>query len=429
MIVILLMNFVYDFCASRLSSAVLITLVTLFFAVFLCVFPHFLGEKWDMVHLSEKALSKLEQTKIPVRTLEALAGRQFTPKGLRDELRRTGIPPVRAQEIEDQAEHCLSVTLPFLGNRPWKYVFITLYNLFVGVYSLFSITIFWSFVNEVFSSEEARHNFGTITAGGTLGGLLGSQITSYLSSKIRLGDMLFISLGVLLVTLVFMKLMLPYKIEEKKKTMASRDNSFSLVYSSTYLQWMLLAMFLTTSGGTMLAYQMNALVKTTIQDQAARAAFWANMNFWINGLGLFFQVVLVRFVILRFGMTTGLLISPLTDLTGSLMLSCSPRLSFGSFCQIGRYSTEYSFNRASKEMLYTPTTREFKYQAKALIDTFVFRAGDGIISLVLILLASAPLRYIAIISLFVNLLRILPALALAKEYRAILEKSGEKPPV
>jgi AAA family ATP:ADP antiporter len=241
--------------------------------------------------------------------------------------------------------------------------------------------------------------------------------------------MLFISLGVLLVTLVFMKLMLPYKIEEKKKTMASGDNSFSLVYSSTYLQWMLLAMFLTTSGGTMLAYQMNALVKTTIQDQAARAAFWANMNFWINGLGLFFQVVLVRFVILRFGMTTGLLISPLTDITGSLLLSCSPRLSFGSFCQVGRYSTEYSFNRASKEMLYTPTTREFKYQAKALIDTFVFRAGDGIISLVLILLASAPLRYIAIISLFVNLLRILPALALAKEYRAILEKSGEKPPV
>ncbi|RJR13105.1 hypothetical protein C4588_01315 [Candidatus Parcubacteria bacterium] len=365
MVVIFLVNFLYDLLARSFSSAKLITLVTVFFAILLSLFPFLLNRNWP------------------------------------------------------------EVNLPILGLQPGKYIFIVLYNLFVGIYNLFVVTMFWSFVNEIFLVEEARNNFGAVTAGGTLGGLLGSKITTYLSTRMHIGNLLFFSVAFLLITLCFMKLLLPYKkTEETVKTKntppVKKKNGFELIRGSTYLQWMLIAMFLTTSTGTMLSHQMNALVKTSIESQAERAIFWANMNFWINGLGFIFQIFLVRFVVCRFGIMTSLLIAPVVDCTGSFLLSNSLQLNFGRFSHVGKYSSEYSFNRASREMLYTPTDRDFKYQAKAVIDTFIFRLGDGITSLLLISLASLPLRYIAFIGLFVNLLRIIPAIALANHYKIML---------
>jgi ATP:ADP antiporter, AAA family len=38
---------------------------------------------------------------------------------------------------------------------------------------------------------------------------------------------------------------------------------------------------------------------------------------------------------------------------------------------------EYSITRPSRDALYTVVTREEKYKAKSLIDTFVYRGGDA----------------------------------------------------
>ncbi|MEQ8222156.1 MAG: Npt1/Npt2 family nucleotide transporter, partial [Candidatus Eremiobacterota bacterium] len=364
MIVILLVNYVYDFCARVLSSSRLILFMTLFFGAGLCLFPFLLN--------------------------------------------RT----------------CPSVYIPFAGLQPGKYIFIVLYSLFVGIYNLFSITMFWSFINEVFSIEEAKNCFGSVTAGGTVGGLLGSRITCMLASKMQIANLLFLSALLLFSTLIFMWFLIPYKrtddiILPSGDSNMQKTSGFNMIFTSPYLRWMIVAMFLTTSGGTMLGYQMNVIVKNSISDQASRAEFWANMYFLINCLGLFFQILLVRPVLNRFGLKTALLISPLIDLTGSFLLTCSQTLPSGQFCFAGRYSSEYSFNRASKEMLFIPKDRDFKYQAKAIVDTFIFRLGDGLTSLLLIMLKNCPLQYIALLSLLVNLLRIIPAIALAKEYEVI----------
>lgn len=368
MIVILLVNYIYDFLARVLSSYMLILFMTLFFGAGLCVFPFLLNSSWP------------------------------------------------------------SVDIPFAGVQPGRYMCIVIYSLFVGIYNLFSITMFWSFINEVFSIEEAKNCFGSVTAGGTVGGLLGSWITSLLASKMQIANLLFISALLLFFTLMFMWLLIPYKrtddiIVKIYDSPVKKTSGFNMIFTSSYLKWMILAMFLTTSGGTMLGYQLNVIVKNTITDQAARAEFWANIYFLINCLGLFFQLLLVRPVVNRFGLKTALLISPIIDLTGSFLLTCSQTLPFGQFCFAGRYSSEYSFNRASKEMLFIPTDRDFKYQAKAIVDTFIFRLGDGLTSLLLIVFNNCPLQYIAVLSLIVNFLRIIPAIALAKEYEIVKGKT------
>jgi AAA family ATP:ADP antiporter len=38
---------------------------------------------------------------------------------------------------------------------------------------------------------------------------------------------------------------------------------------------------------------------------------------------------------------------------------------------------EYSITRPSRDALYTVVSREEKYKAKSLIDTFIYRGGDA----------------------------------------------------
>jgi len=74
-------------------------------------------------------------------------------------------------------------------------------------------------------------------------------------------------------------------------------------------------------------------------------------------------------------------------------------------------------------MLFIPTSKGFKYQAKAIVDTFVFRMGDGLVSLLLIFLENYPISYVAFLGIGFNFLRIIPAVVLAREYKDIQNRS------
>jgi len=321
------------------------------------------------------------------------------------------------------------VNIPFLGIQPGRYIWIIIYYFFVGIYNVFTVTMFWSFVNDIFNSNEAKAYFGKITAGGTIGGLAGSYLTASLSTRIEVENLLFLSAFLLMITIAFMYLLLPLrdknmKKEEKTSVHEKGKSGFSLVFQSGYLQWMILAAFLMTSGATLLYNQMNAIVKYSITDKALRTEFWADMNLWINGLGLFFQLFCVHNAVKYAGILPTILIAPVVNLAGSFSLICSTGLTFGSIYHVGNYSTEYSFNRASREILYIPTDRDFKYQGKAIVETFVYRLGDGLTSLFLIITA-LPFHYIAFLNLFITLLRFIPAIALARHYEGLIKKEED----
>jgi len=379
MIIMFFVNIIYDFLARKYSSVPLVTGIIVFFAACLTLFAFVLRYEWP------------------------------------------------------------SVNIPFLGIQPGRYVWIVLYFFFVGIYNLFTVTIFWSFINEVFNPKESRKCFGKVTAGGTIGGIAGSFLTSFLVSRLKVSNLLFVSVFFLLSTLICMRLLNKYRrnnledetifevkegesSSEKDKSTDERKSGFYLIFQSPYLRWMMAFIFLMTCGATVLSYLLNAVVKTSILDEVGRAEFWANMNLYINALALFFQLFGVHFIVKRTGIKGTILIAPVVNLISSFCLTLSPVLMFASVCHVGNYSTSYSFNRASREMLYTPTTRDFKYQSKAIIDTFVYRAGDGIMSIILIILSGWSLAAIASIGLLINILRIISSLALARHYNTLIKE-------
>src|SRR6201988_1543548 len=59
-----------------------------------------------------------------------------------------------------------------------------IFFVWVSVFNLFAVAVFWSFMADVFDSEQGKRLFGFIGAGGTAGSLLGPVITIGLSTPL-----------------------------------------------------------------------------------------------------------------------------------------------------------------------------------------------------------------------------------------------------
>ena len=74
----------------------------------------------------------------------------------------------------------------------------------VSVFNLFAVAVFWSFMADLFTSEQGKRLFGFIGAGGTAGSLAGPAVTIGLSvslgpTNLLIAAIVFLELAVLCV--------------------------------------------------------------------------------------------------------------------------------------------------------------------------------------------------------------------------------------
>jgi len=77
-----------------------------------------------------------------------------------------------------------------------------IFFIWLSVFNLFAISLFWSFMVDVFTSNQSKRLFGIISAGGSLGAIFGSLITSLLSNKFGIENLFLIAIGFLLISLI-----------------------------------------------------------------------------------------------------------------------------------------------------------------------------------------------------------------------------------
>ena len=56
--------------------------------------------------------------------------------------------------------------------------------IWLSVFNLFVVSVFWSFMADVWHEEQARRLFGVIAAGGSAGALAGPAVTAYLAGRV-----------------------------------------------------------------------------------------------------------------------------------------------------------------------------------------------------------------------------------------------------
>jgi MFS family permease len=70
-----------------------------------------------------------------------------------------------------------------------------------SVFNLFVIAVFWSFMADLFDKEQGKRLFAFITAGASVGGMLGSAITAFLAKSVGEVNLLLVSAVLLAATL------------------------------------------------------------------------------------------------------------------------------------------------------------------------------------------------------------------------------------
>jgi AAA family ATP:ADP antiporter len=97
---------------------------------------------------------------------------------------------------------------------------------------------------------------------------------------------------------------------------------------------------------------------------------------WAHVTALALQLTLAGRIIKRFGLGVTLAILPVATAAGFVGLAI-----YGSFAALvlleaTTHAVQRGITQPARETLFTVVDREGKYKAKALVDTFIHRAGD-----------------------------------------------------
>lgn len=288
----------------------------------------------------------------------------------------------------------------------------------------------WARVTDVMTSEMGTRLFGFIGAGATLGQLVGSLLAVGLA---RLGPVLLLlaaflmelaarcSLGVGEDGLHRMSAIasnpsegegepLVILTEHTNKAGSSEDSAtllhttanklasllegVRLIFSSTYLLQICAFLWLTAVVSSFFYFERSAVVADTTRDPIGRRILLAEINSLTAIFILTGQLTVTGRLLSKLGVTAALCALPVVALLNLIAISASPTSIVIAISEAVRKVTNYVITRPAREILFTVTTREDKYKAKVIIDTFVQRLGDaaaaGVYKMTEALLLHAP---------------------------------------
>lgn len=261
--------------------------------------------------------------------------------------------------------------------------------IWVSVFNLFVVSVFWSFIVDVFDAEQGKRLFGFLAAGATLGGIAGAALTTGFVEKLGQHWLLLAAIA-LLEAAVFAARRLGAECAGFRERAAGAEPERPLGGSiwaglthtlrSPYLAGIAVFMLLYTLTSTFLYFQQAGLAEAHFPDRAARTAFFANLDFWVNTLTLACQLLLTGRAMARLGVVATLAALPAFSVAGFAALAAAPTLAVFVVVQVARRVSNFAFARPAREVLYTVVSREDRYKAKSFIDTVVYRGGDQLAS-------------------------------------------------
>jgi ATP:ADP antiporter, AAA family len=260
------------------------------------------------------------------------------------------------------------------------------YFVWVSVFTLFIVAVFWSLMADVFTREQAGRMFGFIAAGASTGGLLGPFLSGRLAEPLGTINLLLLAAVLLVTSQFFMRKVIRWhrehgttvrRGEPERALGGSSLAAFKQVVASPYLLGIALFVFLLTWASTFLYLEQQKLVAATFSTRDARTQFFSNIDFWVQALSLLTQTLIFARLFKRIGLTLMIVIVPTLMTFGYIAYALAPVFIVAVGVMMVRRIGEYAIARPCRDTLYTVVTREEKYKAKSLIDTFIYRGGDA----------------------------------------------------
>ena len=253
----------------------------------------------------------------------------------------------------------------------------------LSVFNLFVVSVFWAFMADNWDIAQAKRLFGFIAVGGTLGAIVGAGMTALLAAAAGPTNLLLVSVVLLEAAVHCAR---SVRGSDAPAAAASHGEpigggvfaGIAHVARSPYLLGICAYMLLYTVAATVLYFQQAEIAASHFDDRIARTQFFAGIDLAVNVLTMVVQVFLTARVIAWFGVGATLAFLPALFVIGFVGLGLWPTVAVLVAFQVLRRAGNFALARPARETLYTVVSREDKYKAKNLIDTFVYRAGDQV---------------------------------------------------
>ena len=261
------------------------------------------------------------------------------------------------------------------------------FYVWVSVFSLFHISVFWSFMSELFSKEQSSRLFGIIAVGASVGGLIGPSITAFFSVSLGTDKLMLIASIMLLIPIPIIFYLQSLKTKELNNEVLSTPISnqsiggnplagFKMFFSNPYLLSIGLFIFLYTGISSFVYFELKNLLSDFTRPE--RSVIWAQMDLAVNILAISTGLFATGRIVTKFGMPTTIAMVPIMICIGLLVLAISPLLGVVMILQIVRRAGNYAVTRPAREMLFTLVNQETRFKAKPVIDIVAYRGGDMI---------------------------------------------------
>jgi len=278
------------------------------------------------------------------------------------------------------------------SNTDWLAMSTRVFFVWVMVFNMFVISVFWSFMADIWNEEQARRLFGAIAAGGSTGGLLGPVLAQQLSSRIGNTGLLLTAATLLagamicLLTLARRSRSTPAVNQDLRVhgTQASEAlggsslQSLVLVLRSPFLLGIAALVCISAVVAQFAYVETGKLARELYSTQHELTMFFARIDFWTNSVTLCFQAVVVGLLTARFGVKAPLVGLAVIGLISFIPVALSPVLGALAVTNVIRRASEYGLGKPGRDMLYTVTSPQEKYLAKNVIDTLIYRGSDSL---------------------------------------------------
>lgn len=248
------------------------------------------------------------------------------------------------------------------------------------IYVMLLFQQIWSVIHSTLHMKQAKYVYGLIFAVGGVGGILGNIVPGYFAVKMGSANLLFCSLPLFfLMTVAFRQLIKSLNSKERPEQPINNFwEGVSAIRHSKYLSFILVIVLLMQVSTTLIYYQFNTMLELSIPLRDLRTEYCGKVFVIANIITVIFQLFGSFLMLHFFGLRRSHILLPLTLVFNALASLFVPTFAMISAAFITIKAFDFSLFGVLKEMLYIPLKKEEKFQAKSIIDVFVYRSAKAV---------------------------------------------------
>ncbi len=270
----------------------------------------------------------------------------------------------------------------FIGKNPYASL---VHFMWKEIYIMLFFQTIWSVIHATVRKEHAKVLYGFMFGIGGIGSVLGSLVPGFFA--VEMGSEILL-LGSLFICGAFIfcyrraidnshAVASEEMLKSGGKKATSIADSLGVIRRSRLLPYILLLVVLMQVSATLIDFQFNHFLQEAYPQKNIRTEFLGRMGSMVStatiALQFFGSVLLLQFMGLR---GTHFLV-PLVFSCNTVVTLLFPGVGTLAFAFATIKVFDFSIFSVIKEMLYIPLAIEEKFQAKAIIDVFAYRASKA----------------------------------------------------